>query len=212
LDEEVWVTFMNERRFSTRRFRMSDVDGVVELFKLVFKGNFSREWWNWKYRANPAGFWGEEGDIWVAESGNKIVGHWAVIPEKIKIGSQTVTAAQPVDAATHPGYRKRGIYRTLVEELFSDIQCRYDFVFSFPVEVLAKSHIRHGWRVSRLGEFLMFLNYDRPLRRFSNNVFLIWSGKVGLKAFQSGRHIFQRLLGGKFVVEALVDSSMCQRY
>ena len=140
---------------------------------------------------NPAGFSGEEGDIWIAENANKeIVGHWAVIPEKIKFGSKTVAVAQAVDAATHPDYRRRGINKTLVKKVCSDAQNRYDFVFSFPREIIYKYRSRHGWKSFRVPEFLRFINYDRPLRSFFSNNFIVCSGKVALKAYQAGKNLF----------------------
>lgn len=170
---------------------MSDVAGVIKLLELSFKRPFSLEWWNWKYKLNPNGFWGEKGDIWVAESANgEIVGHWAVIPEKIKFGSETITVAQAVDAATHPNYRQLGINSILVENVCSDVQSRYRFIFGFPVEVTYKHRVKHGWNSLQLPEFLKFINYDNPLRNLSNNSFLVWFGKAFLKTYQAEKKAF----------------------
>jgi len=178
---------------------MSDISGVVKLLQLVFKRPFSAEWWNWKYRLNPAGFWGEKGDIWIAENANKeIVGHWAVIPEKIKFGSTTITIAQEVNAATHPGYRRLGINKTLVRNVCSDIQNRYNFIFSFPREILYKPRLRQGWKDYRIVQFVKFLNYDQPLRRFSSNDFIIWSGKTYLKMLSTLKHLSPSALLKKY--------------
>ena len=46
-----------------RRFTISDVGNVLGLRERAFKQRYSDEWWNWKYRLNPAGFRGEDGDI-----------------------------------------------------------------------------------------------------------------------------------------------------
>lgn len=185
---------MNEKSFSVRRFAMSDVSNIVQLLRIVFKKDFSQEWWNWKYKSNPAGFWGEKGDIWIAENQNRLVGYWAVIPEKIKFGSETVTVAQGVDAATHPDYRRLGIHKTLMRKVCSDAQNRYDFIFSFPREVLYKYRLRHGWKGLRIPECVKFLNYDRPLRNFFTNNFVVWSGRTALKAFQAAKNLFPRLI------------------
>ena len=55
---------------SIRKFKPTDVDGIINLLAIVFDTKFTREWWDWKYRSNPYGFFGEEGDIWVAEVDN----------------------------------------------------------------------------------------------------------------------------------------------
>ena len=182
---------MEKRNFLVRRFRVSDINGVVKLFENVFEGNFSREWWNWKYELNPAGFWGEKGDIWIAEDANKeIVGYWAVMPEKLKLGSQNITVGQAVDAATHPDYRKLGIYKALVRNVLSDVQSRYEFIFSFPRRIPYESHLRHGWKGFRISEFIKFINYDQPLKAFFQKNFVAWSGKVSLKVYEFGKKLF----------------------
>lgn len=188
---------MNEKSFSTRRFEMSDVSSVVKLFELVFGGRFSPEWWNWKYKLNPAGFCGEQGDIWIAESGNEVVGYWAVIPEKIKLDSETVTVAQAVDAATHPEYRGLGIFKTLVKEVCSEAGNRYGFLFGFPNEIY-KGYQRLGWKSFPIVEFLNFLNSDRPLKSFFTNNLLVWSGKMALKVFRGARYLSPSLFLKKY--------------
>jgi len=182
---------MYDRSFRIRRFEMSDVSGVIKLLELVFQRPFSTEWWNWKYRSNPAGFLGDKGDIWVAESANgAVIGHWAVIPEKIKLGSKTIIVAQGVDAATHPDYRRLGINKTLAVRVLLDVRSRYRFIFGFPREVLYKYRSKHGWKCLSLSEYLSFLNYDNTLRSFFDNDFLVWFGKSMLKTCQSVRTFF----------------------
>jgi hypothetical protein len=168
---------------------MSDVNSVVRLLELVFKRPFSLEWWNWKYRLNPAGFWGEDGDIWVAESNGEIVSYYAVIPEKIKSGSETITVAQSVDTATHPDFRGMGLFPTLARKVYSECQNRYRFIYGFPSEVAFKGFLRLGWKDFRIVEFVKFLNYDRPLRSFSNNSFMTCVGKVVLKTLRAFKHL-----------------------
>jgi hypothetical protein len=73
-----------------RRSTISDVGNVLGLRERAFKQRYSDEWWNWKYRLNPAGFRGKDGDIWVAEMNSKIVSYFAVIPVRMKLGSAPV--------------------------------------------------------------------------------------------------------------------------
>jgi GNAT superfamily N-acetyltransferase len=183
---------MENKKFSIRRFRMSDVDGVVKLLRLVFNVDFSREWWHWKYKANPAGFWGEQGDIWVAESEDEIVGCWGVLPVKMKFGPRTITVAQSVDAATHPEYRRQGISKNLSKNVCLDIQNRYDFIFGFPGKIPLKYRMKQGWKTLPLSEFLIFLNYDRPLRNYFKNKLVVRLGKTALRAYIAGRKLISR--------------------
>jgi len=184
---------MERKDFSIRRFEMSDVDGVVELFKNVFEGDFFREWWRWKYILNPAGFQGEEGDIWIAEASNgKVVGHWGVIPEMMKLGSKTMTVAQAVDAATHPDYRGHGIFKTLVKSVCSDAKQRYDFVFGFPNE-LYRGYEKLGWKSFRMVDFLNFINYDQPLESYFKSNIIVQFAKIALKMLRAGNYLSSSL-------------------
>lgn len=176
---------MENKKFSTRRFEISDVDGIVELFTKVFQGDFSRKWWEWKYLQNPAGFLGKEGDIWIAEARNgKVVGHWAVIPERLKLGSKTAKVAQAVDAATHPNYQRQGIFKTLVKNVCSDAKGRYGLVFGYPNE-LYKGYERLGWRSYRITDFLNFVDYDRPLGDYFQSRVFSELAKIALKTVRA---------------------------
>lgn len=174
---------MGKKSFSIRRFEMSDAQNAVELLQIVFKHPFSLDWWNWKFKMNPAGFWGEKGDIWVAESNCRLIGYYAIMPEKLKLGSETITVAQSVDTATHPEFRGIGVFPTLAQKVYAESQDRYCFIYGYPSEMAFKGFSRLGWRDFGIVEYLRFLNYDRPLREFSKSRLAIWFAKAFLKAF-----------------------------
>lgn len=168
---------------------MADIADIIKLFENVFEGSFSLDWWRWKYLSNPAGFYGEEGDIWVAEANDgEIVGHWAVIPEKMKLNSETVTVAQAVDAATHPDYRGLGIFKSLVKSVCSDAKKRYPLIFGFPNE-LYKGYEKLGWKSFRIIDFLNFINYDIPLKSYFKNGIKFYLAKTSLKLLKFRNHI-----------------------
>ena len=191
---------------------MSDVDGIVELFKNVFEGDFSREWWEWKYILNPAGFRGEEGDIWIAEaSDGEVVGHWGVIPERMKLGSKTVIVAQAVDGATHSDYRGHGIFKTLVKSVCSDAKKRYSFVFGFPNE-LYRGYEKLGWKSFRMVDFLNFINYDRPLKSYFKSNIIVRFAKMALKMLRARNHLslslhFEKSIGSDVEIEEVTRFS-----
>lgn len=184
---------MERRRYSTRRFQMSDINGVIRLFENVFEGSYSVDWWKWKYISNPAGFQGEEGDIWIAEASNgEIVGHWAVIPEKMKLYSKTVTVAQAVDAATHTDYRGLGIFKSLVKSVCSDAEKRYPFIFGFPNE-LYKGYEKLEWKSFRIVDFLNFINYDIPLKNYFKSDIKFYLAKTSLKMLKAGNSFYSNI-------------------
>ncbi len=163
---------MNEKNnVLIRKFRPSDIDGVIKLLNIVFGHNRTIEWWKWKYELNPNGFYGEEGDIWVAEADNEIVGHYAIISESLKFNSKIITVAQSVDTAVHPDYRRRGIFTSLANKVYADAKNRYDFIYGFPSEMAYKGFIKLGWKDFRIENFYKVLNYDNVLKmKFGNKI------------------------------------------
>lgn len=206
------MNIMEKGDFLVRRFKMSDINGIVKLFENVFEGSFSREWWKWKYVLNPAGFRGEEGDIWVAEaSDGEMVGHWAVIPERMKLGSKMVIVAQAVDAVTHRDYRGRGIFKTLVKSVCSDAKKRYSFVFGFPNE-LYRGYEKLGWKSCRMVDFLNFINYDRPLKSYFRNNITVGCAKIALKMLKAKNYLslgldFEKSKGSDVEIEEVTKFS-----
>jgi GNAT superfamily N-acetyltransferase len=171
-----------EKTFGIRRFELSDIDDVIRLLSTVFKTQFTSEWWMWKYKFNPAGCYVDQGDIWVADSNNGIIGYYAVIPEKMKFGSKTITVAQSVDTATHPDYRGLGIFSMLARKVYSEVRDRYHFLYGFANEMAYKGFLRLGWEDIQINSLFKFLNYDRSLRISFNRDFLVFSGEIALKS------------------------------
>lgn len=166
---------------------MSDLQNVVGLLQIVFKHPFSTDWWNWKFKSNPAGFWGEDGDMWVAESNGRIIGYYAIMPERLKFGSETITVAQSVDTATHPDFRGMGVFPTLAQKVYTESRKRYRFIYGYPSEMAFKGFSRLGWKDYRIVEFVRFLDYDRPLGEYSKNRLVIWFAKAFLKTISASK-------------------------
>jgi len=173
---------MNEKNnILIRKFKPSDINGIINLLNIVFDNNFTREWWKWKYELNPNGFFGEDGDIWVAEANNQIVGHYAIIPEAIKFYSKVITVAQSVDTAVHPDYRRRGIFTNLANKVYADAKNRYEFIYGFPSEMAYKGFIKLGWKDFKIESFNKVLNYDNVLSMKFGNKIIKWIFGLGIK-------------------------------
>ncbi len=74
----------------------------------------SSSYWEWEYARNPRGIV----IIWIAEDGDTLAGHYARMPLKMKVGTQTLSGAQSVDTFTHHGYRRLGIFAALAERVY----------------------------------------------------------------------------------------------
>jgi predicted acetyltransferase len=149
-----------QKNYSIRRFNNSDVEGVLNLLKIVFQEKYTRDWWEWKYKLNPFGFFGEKGDIWVAEFEDQIIGHYAIIPEEIRYQSKSIKIAQSVDTATHPEFRRQGIFSNLAKKVYKEAQDRYSIIYGFPSEIAYKGFISLGWEAYNTSEYIKIINLD----------------------------------------------------
>jgi len=102
--------------WTLRRFRPGDERGTIELLRAVFGKWYSLEYWKWEYAENPAG----SPIIWLAESNGIVIGHYSVIPIRMKVGSVHTTGSFPLHAATHPDYRGQGILSSLMNKCCLD--------------------------------------------------------------------------------------------
>lgn len=176
---------ITQKKYSLRKFKPSDITGIVQLFNIVFKSNNPRteEWWTWKYQKNPVGCWDNDGAIWIAEDDGKIVGHYAVIPYKIKIANELIIAGQSVDTAVHPEYRKMGIFSALAKKVYADVKDRCSLLFCFPSEMAYAGLLGLGWKEYPVTEFAKFVNYDRVLSTLLSSNRYTWAAKAVLKTW-----------------------------
>lgn len=98
----------------------------------------------WKHLDNPAG----ESPMWLAYSGDTVVGFRTMMQWEFLLDRRTpIRAVRAVDTATHPEYRRRGIFRTLtmaaIEELTRD---GFDFVFNTPNPESRAGYLTMGWQ------------------------------------------------------------------
>src|SRR3990172_1605804 len=113
-----------------RRYVDGDEEKIFELLSCVYEGWKGKDYWYWKYKRNPAGFYS---NIWIAEDENRIVAYYALVPTKIKVRNTLILGAQSVDMATHPDYRKLGLSTTLAQKtLASAVKDGIMIVYGFP--------------------------------------------------------------------------------
>ena len=200
-----------KNKVNLRQFDFSDIDKIIELLNHEYKTNFTRDWWKWKYELNPNGFKGEDGDIWVAESEDKIVAHYAIVPEKLRFQSKTLNIAQAVDAITDPDYRGRGLFSTMMKKVFSQAKKRYRLVYGFPAEISYKGSLRYGWSdLSPLPLRVKILDYDSYFRRNFGDTITVQGRKLFTRASSQvtrySKNLFSRKTEEENVKIERVDS------
>ncbi len=114
-----------------REYQTGDEAGIRNLFHLVFNKKMSVEHGDWQYTKNPAG----ESIIYVADSGQDVVGHFALMPVRMKIGDQNCIGGYTLDAMTHPDYKRQGIFPTLAKEIYGRaVERGMHFLYAFENE------------------------------------------------------------------------------
>ncbi len=138
-----------------RGFEKEDEQGVLRLFQASFGVSRDREQWRWEFLGGP-----EESVIVVAESGGKIVGHYAVLPRRLRIGDKLERAGLVVDVMTDPGFGRRGIFVTSAAKAFELSKAAgISLLVGFPNEAAIKGHKKANWH--EVGCARVFV---RPLR------------------------------------------------
>lgn len=162
--------------WTVRAYKEGDENGIFGLMEAVYtEKKYDREkwmrWWRWMYMNNPAGV----SRIWIATHGDKIVGHYPLIPTNMKIGNEIVIASQNIDLMTHPDYRHQGMFSTLEKKaLIESDKEGINVTYGFPNESAYPGHLKSGWfDVCPMQVTFKPLNLENILKKgISNNLLL----------------------------------------
>jgi GNAT superfamily N-acetyltransferase len=165
-----------------RSYREGDEAGVFQLQQAVYpQSKYDRDkWlrrWRWLYRDNPAG----NAVIYLAEAGGRIVGQYAVVPVRMKIGGERAVSAISLDTMTHPDYRGRGIFQELSRRVFDDAGQRgIDTIYGMPNK-MTSWHRKYWLEVGAQRLLIRPLNIRNILTRYINNRFLLKASTSSLR-------------------------------
>lgn len=101
-------------RWTVRESAPEDFADISELFTIVFGLSRPLAHSFWKFRDNPAG---PSIGVVAVDSG-RIVGQYALMPTRLRLGADVVLGAQSLDTMTHPDYRKQGMFIRLARECY----------------------------------------------------------------------------------------------
>jgi len=184
-----------EQKWSMRAYKEGDEEAIFELWEVVRplmqrSGEQWMRWWNWMYRDNSAG----SPIIWFAQSNDKLVGQYAIIPVKMKIGNETVAASQSVDTMTHPDYRRQGVFEVLANKTYEQAaEEGIHVVYGFPNKYSYPGFVKKlGWfDVGTTQTLFKPLNWGNALKIQISNKFLLKllsiGGGLGQKVFYRAR-------------------------
>jgi hypothetical protein len=122
--------------------REDDQHAIQKLMELVFESGrlTSPEFFDWQYRQNPYG----PATLGCCEApdGN-IVACLPTIPVPIRIRGQQGLAGLILNVATHPNYRRKGLFVGCAKVAFEELARRgYVCLFGFPNEMIYWGYIR----------------------------------------------------------------------
>ncbi|RKE18239.1 acetyltransferase (GNAT) family protein [Streptomyces sp. TLI_171] len=148
-----------------RGLEPADVPAVLELLTASLAGGptgrRSAGFFDWKHRANPFG--SSPGLVAVAGDG-RIAGVRLFLRWSWQAGGpagREVRAVRPVDTATHPDFRGRGIFRRLTTDLLDRVAGDTELVFNTPNGTSLPGYLKMGWR--ELGRVPVALRVARPM-------------------------------------------------
>ena len=111
--------------------------GIRDLFRACYgaqeldrggRGVPSIEELRWRYANAPFG-----AEVWIAKYNNRTIGLRPSVRRRIKVDGESYECAQFMNAMTHPGFRRKGIYSSLLKESVSDLRRQgISMIYTFP--------------------------------------------------------------------------------
>ena len=118
-----------------------DVTEIVQLLQMSLSGEHTEESFLWKHYYNP---FGQSYGLIAIEEG-KVIAVRMFMRWHFGKGSKQRKALRPVDSATHPDYRRLGIFTDLTIRALENCQ-DYDFIFNTPNEKSLSADKKLGWK------------------------------------------------------------------
>lgn len=96
-----------------RNYTDGDDEAAVRLYQAVYGRHLSLEDYRWKLVHTP---WRLPApNIWVADAGDRLAGHYAATPLRFKLEDETVIVGHTCDAMTHPAFRRQGVFTNVAQ-------------------------------------------------------------------------------------------------
>lgn len=144
--------------YAVRAFEDDDLAGFLNLHSRIFDPDYGREWFEWKYRANP---YVDHVPIFVATADGEIVGARPFFALEMSVGGQRELALQPGDTMVHPEHRRQGLFTRMNEAAIEQYQAGDpSFFFNFPNEQSGPGYLKLGWET--VGEISTYYRIQDP--------------------------------------------------
>ena len=106
-----------------------DLELIRDLHVAVGLDERSLSYDRWRFFSGPYGI----SPSVLAMDGGRAAGFYTVWPVKVRLGNETVMAAQSMDTMTHPDYRGRGVFVQLAQACYDLAASRgFEVLYGFP--------------------------------------------------------------------------------
>lgn len=174
-----------------------DLDRQRELFKDSFPETAgdpiqSEKHYMWKFHSlgTPPSW------EYICENGSDMVGYYAALPYRYKIGNVKTYVGMVCDVMTSSGYRGKGIFTKLGRYSTQELSNHVPFTMGYPIrpEVIP-GHLKIGWDIAfDLPLYIKFLKSNSILNRYHLKL-LYPLGNLFLKLYNS---IVRQNIGNEF--------------
>lgn len=151
-----------------RQATANDRDEILALRSVVFPTEDPEKrdpaFWDWEFLDSPAG----QASLYVADDGGRIVGHYAIIPQRFVLGGEAHLGSIVVDVMTHPDYRFQGMFKKIGLFALTSAADRISFATGYPIrKEVMPGHLSIGWVAhAKLPVLLRPLHLGALSRRF----------------------------------------------
>ena len=149
--------------YVVRNYQPADEEQVLELLRKTLgePAGLQRTpvLWQWKHMLNP---FGESYVLLAWDPSSELIGMRAFMRWEFECGSRRIKAARAVDTATHPAYRRMGIFSNLTKQVLSAAQQDgVDFIFNTPNQDVLPGYLKLGWQhVATIRPLIKVLNHS----------------------------------------------------
>ncbi|WP_377272534.1 GNAT family N-acetyltransferase [Peterkaempfera sp. SMS 1(5)a] len=130
-----------------RPWAQADVPRVLDLLTTSLAGGPTGErsaaFFGWKHLANP---FGASPGLIAETADGRLAGVRLFLRWEYTSAGRTVRAVRPVDTATDPGFRGRGVFRRLTLGLLAEVAADTELVFNTPNDRSLPGYLAMGWQ------------------------------------------------------------------
>lgn len=136
------------QEWQARAYQPQDEEAVTELLRLSL-GEDSHgadpAVWRWKHVENV---FGPSFTRLACGQDGRVIGLRAFMQWRLQVGGRTLRAVRAVDTATHPDFRRMGVFAGLTKGLVEDVrQAGVDLVFNTPNQFSLPGYLKMGWQL-----------------------------------------------------------------